>query len=179
MLFLLTVSLCGYEVFIRIDSLLSLQPVPPEDRRGHYLIGWIWVPELKSVLLFFALAYFLSMIIYLNPLWCQLHMDSLSALIFSWVSTTWCIMQIPGTNLKENQPIKETNSTCILPCSMDFFPQCIFKIHVNREKDTLGRKVCEQDNWVKEKGKENLTQSFATPCLPWFLFLGISNLLSL
>lgn len=68
------------------------------------------------------LAYFWSMIIYLNPLWCQLHKDSLSALMFSWVSTTWCIMQIPGANLK-GKPTNQRNklSTCILPCSMDFF----------------------------------------------------------
>ena len=68
------------------------------------------------------LAYFWSMIIYLNPLWCQLHKDSLSALMFSWVSTTWCIMQIPGANLK-GKPTNQRNklSTCILPCPMDFF----------------------------------------------------------
>ena len=125
MLFLLLLSLLCGELFIRIDFLLiSAALSPPEDMRGHYLIDEFGYQNsnLFSPILF-LLAYFWSMIIYLNPLWCQLHKDSLSALIFSWVFTTWCIMQIQGANLLKGKPTKQRNklSTCILPCSIDFF----------------------------------------------------------
>lgn len=70
MLFLLLLYLLCGEVFIRIDSLLiSAALSPPEDRRGHYLIDEFGYQNSNLFsLVLCLLAYFWSMIIYLNPL---------------------------------------------------------------------------------------------------------------